>query len=1125
MKIFSILTIALLIIFQSVGFAAKGTFSASGEYLMSDYDTPEIAEGIALDFAKQNAAEQAGIYLESYSRSIDSELDKDEIKTVASSKVEVLTKNITRQPQQGGRILLRADITATVDTSELDNFIAQERAQRQQEIQRYKELQAMNEKIKQDIADLQQKLSAIKDETKDDNILVEQERINREFLSKQKLIEFSDELKFHISDEGIDLTNLQKLLSDTNKIGAMINEAVKLDPKNSAAYSMRGGVFNGNDFAKKLPDYNKAIILNPNDAGVYIFRGNIYDKLKDYSRAAEDFSKAIELDPKNTWAFKQRGDLYLQNLNELERAVEDYSQIINLEPKDGFAYLSRGDAYAKLKNYSQAIKDYTEATNIAPQFIFTDHRPWAYAKRADIFMGQNQIDKARSDYDKAIALAKDIAKKSSNTFVKDLMNNEADLIAEKKEYMLKNTDKQSNKINADDIDALAARAGDYLQAEKYDKAIKDFDQIIKLDPKMDSAYYLRGFCYEKLNDYPHALKDYTKVLKLAPNDADNYYNRANLYVKLGEYDKAFTDYDKAIEISSDPSDKKKYLAEKLDALLARAEMYESQGKYDKALADYDEGIKLTSEDRWDTIYRDPERLKVFKEKYSNLKIKANPEDSESYVAKGKTYWEQKNFSEALEVLNHAIKLNPNSAAAYTWRGATYRYLKKIDEAMADLNRAVELDPQYEDAYFQRGMTRSDDFQGQVFDFGKVLEINPNNVSAWANRASAYERLGEYDKALADYDRAIELQPNGIWQNVRQRLFEKMPADYKINSPEFFMDRAASHYKKQNYALAIEDYTQALKLDPNNQSAYFNRALCYDGLGDNNSALADLNKLLELNPNFDSAAYYNRASAYKNLGDYDKAIADYTRVAENYSRAIETFNRALENYNRDPSITSGDGYTLTVSSAGFVTVHTGGFEIKPLDFVSLVDFGKLAQKNLGDCYKDLKNYSRAVEAYTQAINLAPNYQEAYFDRAWCYGELGDNEKALNDYNKLLELNPNYDSAAYYNRALAYNNLKQYDKAIADYSKALEIDPNNQDAYFNRGLMYIYTDKYDYALADYNKLLELNPNYAGNAYNNRGWIYEKLGNLNKALAEYDKALELDPNNELAKKNRHRVLNKVK
>lgn len=60
MKIFSILTIALLMIFQAVGFAATETFSASGEYLMSDYDTPEIAEEIAPDFRQTKRRRASG---------------------------------------------------------------------------------------------------------------------------------------------------------------------------------------------------------------------------------------------------------------------------------------------------------------------------------------------------------------------------------------------------------------------------------------------------------------------------------------------------------------------------------------------------------------------------------------------------------------------------------------------------------------------------------------------------------------------------------------------------------------------------------------------------------------------------------------------------------------------------------------------------------------------------------------------------------------------------------------------------------------------------------------------------------------------------------------------------------
>ncbi len=63
---------------ETVGLVVTGTFSANGEYLMSDYNTPEIAELRALDYARRNAAEQARIYLESYLRSV--EFDEQGIK-------------------------------------------------------------------------------------------------------------------------------------------------------------------------------------------------------------------------------------------------------------------------------------------------------------------------------------------------------------------------------------------------------------------------------------------------------------------------------------------------------------------------------------------------------------------------------------------------------------------------------------------------------------------------------------------------------------------------------------------------------------------------------------------------------------------------------------------------------------------------------------------------------------------------------------------------------------------------------------------------------------------------------------------------------------------------------------
>ncbi|MBQ4404699.1 MAG: tetratricopeptide repeat protein [Selenomonadaceae bacterium] len=829
MKIFSALTIALLIIFQTVGLAATGTFSASGEYLMSDYDTPEIAEEIALDFAKQNAAEQAGIYLENYSRSMDSEVEEDEVKTVASSKVEVLTKNITRQPQSNGRILLRADIKATVDTSELYNFLAQEREQRQMAIQQYKELQAMNEKIKQDIADFQAKLAAIKDDVKDEDLLVEQERINREFLSKQKLEEFAVELKAYISDAGIDLNNIQVLLADLNRIGATIDEAIKFDPKNFGVYFFRAGVLNTDNRAKKIFDYNKAIILNPNQANLYTSRGNNYENLKDYPAALKDYTRAIELDPKDTWALKQRADLYCKKLNEPVRAVEDYSRIIKLEPEDGFAYMGRGDAYASLKNYSQAVKDYTTATTIAPKFIFADHRPMAYCSRADIFVEQKKFDQAVADYDKAIILTKEVAKKSeswSKTFLEQTIAlyeiKKQDALKEKNSAVMgataqttqaKDIEKKFGKINSDDKNSLMKRANAYRDAQIYDRAIKDYSQVIKLVPKDFWAYYYRGDCYEKSNDfaraledfnqiikiapekgicyrrrglyyknredYPNALKDYTKAIEVEPDYADYYDSRGKIYIKLGDYYKAFADYDKAIEVSTSLRDKKGYLENKLIALLARAEMYKKQGDNDKALADYEEGIKLTSAERMDSIYWNPNRLKEFQGKYLALKKENLPDDLETFIQSGKHNFKKGYYPNALRDLNRALQINPNSAEAYVWRGVVYRYMRKFQEAFSDWEQAIKINPRCEEAYFRRGLAYSDvnNHELAISDYNKVLEINPNNKQAYANRATNYEALGEYKKALADYNRALEMEPNDrTLISMRQKLLEKMSND-------------------------------------------------------------------------------------------------------------------------------------------------------------------------------------------------------------------------------------------------------------------------------------------------------------------------------------------------------------
>ena len=165
---------------------------------------------------------------------------------------------------------------------------------------------------------------------------------------------------------------------------------------------------------------------------------------------------------------------------------------------------------------------------------------------------------------------------------------------------------------------------------------------------------------------------------------------------------------------------------------------------------------------------------------------------------------------------------------------------------------------------------------------------------------------------------------------------------------------------------------------------------------------------------------------------------------------------------------------------------------------------------------------AIDEYSKAIKLDPNYPVAYYNRGIAYDNLGQHEKAIKDYDKTIELDSN-NADAYNNRGNVYDDLGQHEKAIKDYDKAIELNPNNADAYNNRGAVYDDLGQYEKAIKDYDKAIELDSNYA-DAYYNRGNVCGKLGQHEKAIKDYDKAIELDANDADAYNNRGNAYDKL-
>ena len=161
--------------------------------------------------------------------------------------------------------------------------------------------------------------------------------------------------------------------------------------------------------------------------------------------------------------------------------------------------------------------------------------------------------------------------------------------------------------------------------------------------------------------------------------------------------------------------------------------------------------------------------------------------------------------------------------------------------------------------------------------------------------------------------------------------------------------------------------------------------------------------------------------------------------------------------------------------------------------------------LGSQFDSEGNYEEAIKNYTQAIEMNPQYLDAYKYRAYLYHCNGEYDEAIHDYSKAIELD-GQDSHLYCNRGIAFHNKNELDLAISDYNKAIGLNPKTNEAYFGRGQIYFGEHDFDQAISDYSRVIELNPQHA-EAYERRGCAYTYDGNYEYAIKDLSKAIELD------------------
>jgi serine/threonine protein kinase/Tfp pilus assembly protein PilF len=140
---------------------------------------------------------------------------------------------------------------------------------------------------------------------------------------------------------------------------------------------------------------------------------------------------------------------------------------------------------------------------------------------------------------------------------------------------------------------------------------------------------------------------------------------------------------------------------------------------------------------------------------------------------------------------------------------------------------------------------------------------------------------------------------------------------------------------------------------------------------------------------------------------------------------------------------------------------------------------------GDALVEEKEFTKAIDDYSEAIRLDPRSAEAWYRRGFARYYLRDYDDAIKDYTEAIHLDPT-DGRAYFERARAWHNGKnQYEKSVEDCTEAIRLKYELALSFSNRGLARQQMKEYDKALKDFDEAIRLDPKRAF-AFNRKAWL---------------------------------------
>ncbi|MCC7424035.1 MAG: tetratricopeptide repeat protein [Planctomycetaceae bacterium] len=419
-------------------------------------------------------------------------------------------------------------------------------------------------------------------------------------------------------------------------------------------------------------------------------------------------------------------------------------------------------------------------------------------------------------------------------------------------------------------------------ANEYDEAISLYQQALQVDPQYFWALENLGLCHLQSKRPEAALASYTAAVAARPDEPICYLTRAIAYADLTQFDAALADLKRASDLN----------APEYDLRLNRGGVLFGARRYVEAIADFEAAAALRPDQSA------PHR---------NLALVYRLQGDDA--ARTKAGSGEELFKKAIEELDLAIDRAPQDAVAHSMRGDVSMRLGNAEEAIADFRKAAAREPNLArraHSYHEIGLIhqRAGRLDEAAKEYLRALSFDDKEADTHRLLAEVYNKLGQAEKAEASWTRYLELgDPKG----------------------DVYRGRALSRASRGQYREAMNDYTRSLELEPS-PNMLTRRGWAYL-LQANRLALEDFSEAVRLNPeNPDS--YNGRGYARVMMGDHAAAVADAEEAIkrakamadqgkgdwQNFYNAATIFAQAVDRAEKDSRLSEEDrerivsGYT-------------------------------------------------------------------------------------------------------------------------------------------------------------------------------------------------------------------------